>query len=97
MKRETHIMTQDTTSANTNGNFPAYPVSLGNPAHGHQDGPHTWQFPGLSIRDYFAAKAMQGAFDCPIPATQDEKDYIATHAYRMADAMLKARAEGGAA
>ena len=48
---------------------------------------------GLSLRDYFAAKAMQGAFNNPIPATQGEKEYIAQHAYRMADAMIEARKE----
>lgn len=47
---------------------------------------------GMSLRDYFAAKAMQGAFTgSPIPCTTDEHAYIAMHAYRMADAMLAAR------
>lgn len=47
---------------------------------------------GMSLRDYFAAKAMQGAFTgSPIPCTAEEKSYIAMHAYRMADAMLAAR------
>lgn len=40
---------------------PAFPVSTqvslnsehGN--YGHQDGPRTWQFGGMSLRDYFAA------------------------------------------
>jgi hypothetical protein len=46
---------------------------------------------GMTLRDYFAAKAMQGVFDNPIDSTADGKDYIALHAYKMADAMLKAR------
>jgi hypothetical protein len=47
---------------------------------------------GMSLRDYFAAKAMQG-----ITTTLDQTDgepywnVIATDAYQMADAMLKAR------
>ena len=43
---------------------------------------------GMTLRDYFAAKAMQGMMvDVYDPAC----DYIAKHAYAMADAMLKAR------
>lgn len=49
--------------------------------------------PGMSLRDYFAAKAMQGAFSSPIAASEREQQYIAMHAYRMADAMIKARDE----
>lgn len=48
---------------------------------------------GLTMRDYFAAKAMQGAFTSPIPSSDGEKDYIAMHAYKMADAMLRARGQ----
>jgi class 3 adenylate cyclase len=47
-----------------------------------------------ALRDQFAGSAMQGAFNNPIPATESEKNYIAEHAYRMADAMLKARTPG---
>jgi hypothetical protein len=46
---------------------------------------------GMTLRDYFAAKAMQGCFDNPIDDSAHGKEYIATHAYLMADAMLKAR------
>lgn len=46
---------------------------------------------GMTLRDYFAAKAMQSAFGSPIPSATHEKEYIAMHAYRMADAMLAAR------
>lgn len=48
---------------------------------------------GMTLRDYFAAKAMQGAFTSPIQPTQSEKEYIAGHCYAMADAMLRARDE----
>jgi hypothetical protein len=76
---------------------PAYPVetqstgSQDEGEYGHQASSATWQFPGMTLRDHFAAKAMQGCFTSPIAATQEEKEYIALHAYRMADAMLKAR------
>ena len=47
---------------------------------------------GMSLRDYFAAKAMQN-FLSTIGWNSDQKwfDEIAVGAYRMADAMLKAR------
>jgi hypothetical protein len=47
---------------------------------------------GLSIRDYFAAKAMQGQIGNPLKLGDDEGHrLIAERSYRMADAMLKAR------
>lgn len=64
------------------GNEPAFPI------HG---GTNEYQFCGMSLRDHFAAQAMAGAFSSPIPASSEDKEYIAIHAYRMADAMLKAR------
>ena len=46
---------------------------------------------GMALRDYFAAKAMQGF------CTQEEQGFgvlkIAASAYELADAMLKARGE----
>jgi hypothetical protein len=45
---------------------------------------------GMTLRDYFAAKAMQGI--CSHPDTWGESvDGIARKAYALADAMLKAR------
>ncbi|MZR63824.1 hypothetical protein [Alcanivorax sp. DP30] len=45
---------------------------------------------GMTLRDYFAAKAMQGAIANPhSPAPDWER--VAEHAYAMADAMLAAR------
>ena len=47
---------------------------------------------GMSLRDYFAAKAMQGIMsrvDGCHPA--DTKEDIGKWSYRVADAMLKAR------
>ena len=43
-------------------------------------------YTGMTLRDYFAARAMQGI----LFAELDPAD-TAKHAYRMADAMLKAR------
>jgi hypothetical protein len=68
----------------SNTNTPAFPV------HG---------LPGMSLRDYFAAKVINGlcagfaATDKDWPDSDDPDDYdvVAWHAYRMADAMLKAR------
>ena len=45
-------------------------------------------FYGMTLRDYFAAKAVQGYICSGVPGV-DEK--IATMAYEMADAMLLAR------
>ena len=44
---------------------------------------------GMTLRDYFAAKAMQGIVSDPDLAMGMEK--VAEWAYQQADAMLKAR------
>ena len=53
---------------------------------------------GMTLRDYFAAKAMQGLIASPrmpLPADQGGLDVtdvmVADLSYKMADAMLKAR------
>lgn len=50
-----------------------------------------WKQQGMTLRDYFAAKAMQGA----IASSSDQLDFGpdlgAAWAYQVADAMLKAR------
>ena len=50
---------------------------------------------GMTLRDYFAAKAMQGAIAHGLfnadKASSDYAEYVATVAYVYADAMLKAR------
>jgi hypothetical protein len=53
----------------------------------------TWE--GMTLRDYFAAKAMQGilAGDHPISHDKDPLPIVAKVAYAQADAMLKAREE----
>ena len=50
--------------------------------------PHRTDELGMTLRDYFAAQAMQGMMvDVQIPSY----NYIAQTAYLMADAMMKAR------
>ena len=43
---------------------------------------------GMTLRDYFAAKAMQGLLASDVYAPMDS---FATRAYAMADAMMEAR------
>lgn len=61
--------------------------------------------PGITIRDYFAAAALTGIkandamckriMDIAIEKCVKQQDLIAQMAYNDADAMLKARQEGG--
>ena len=74
--------------SNTNAGGPAFPTAtLAQKTEG-----------GMTLRDYFAAKAMQGLVSCPDwregageDVGMDASDYTARTAYMMADAMLKAR------
>ena len=77
----------------TNNGGPAFPA-LG---RWGRDGQLTeaLQDPGMTLRDYFAAKAISSML-APNPVTGqfalvDEFEYCAINAYKMADAMLKAR------
>ncbi|WP_048979518.1 hypothetical protein [Klebsiella pneumoniae] len=64
---------------------PAFP-ELGNVGYNSD-----WQNePGMTLRDYFAAKAMQSI---PLSIEPNKQKLIATAAYQMADAMLKVREE----
>jgi hypothetical protein len=65
------------TKGKTMNNPPAFPT--GNIA------PNTF---GMTLRDYFAAKAMQGMM---VDVYEPNCDYIAKTAYEMADAMMNAR------
>ncbi|WP_278984586.1 hypothetical protein [Sphingobium yanoikuyae] len=74
-----------------------------------QDGPafpfesQTTIYPGMMLRDYFAAKAMAAAFAGPgarMIADRDDRydetnwaQVVAANAYEMADAMLAHRAQ----
>jgi len=46
---------------------------------------------GMTLRDYFAAKAMQGMFASGNLPKSVQDDELSSVAYQMADAMLKAR------
>ena len=58
-------------------NPPAFPL---HPEHWQEENQ------GMTLRDYFAAKAMPQCFE-----VSTTTDIAAKEAYRMADAMLKAR------
>ena len=47
---------------------------------------------GMTLRDYFAAKAMQGLMSDPNLDMDSSK--VAQLSYQMADAMMKARPDG---
>ena len=44
---------------------------------------------GMTLRDYFAAKAMQGLLSDGVGSLSDEE--LSDWAYKLADAMMKAR------
>jgi len=69
-------------------NEPAFPRPA-SPAHQH--GMHKPQ-DGMTLRDYFAAKAMTGLLTAEIVG-EYSNEHVAEIAYRIADAMLKAREE----
>lgn len=53
---------------------------------------------GMTLRDYFAAKAMYGyistaAAPCIVGGLDGAEDELAKGAYKMADAMLRARGQ----
>jgi len=51
---------------------------------------HTYNS-GMSLRDYFAAKAMQSAITKGLGGNKHHYDAVAKNSYDIADAMLKAR------
>jgi hypothetical protein len=69
---------------------PAFPCDVFDP---EVNGPE--QHEGMTLRDYFAAKAMTsliGMLPWVTTAKDGEPSVIAKRAYEVADAMLKARA-----
>jgi hypothetical protein len=79
---------------NTNTGGPAFPRDYAHPLHGHN---------GMTLRDYFAAKAMQsliaGSFteigqegiEANRQPFQNIEDLMSETSFKYADAMLKAR------
>lgn len=66
-----------------NDGGPAFPLDINGETIGAT-------YMGMTLRDYFAAKAMQG-FAVDYEKTFPSIDATAAAAYRWADAMLKAR------
>jgi len=62
-----------------------------------QIGSTTWHMEGMTLRDYFAAKAMQAellaAMQNGIKFKDDDMQKIAASSYYVADAMLAERAK----
>jgi hypothetical protein len=72
-------------------NEPAFPV----PSYVNADGEtHDVSLKGMTLRDYFAARALQNFRD-QIGSQSDQEwfDLMAEGAYRLADAMMKARGQ----
>jgi hypothetical protein len=65
-------------------NIPAFPVEMIYTQENEK-------FNGMLLRDYFAAKAMQGMFNYWDENPHLEFEHIADCSYDMADAMMKAR------
>ena len=75
--------------SNTNTGGPAFP-SL--PIVQEFEGKRLTMTEGLTMRDYFAAKAMQGELASQSPENEyTNLDALAALSYRVADAMLRAR------
>ena len=56
--------------------------------------PHRTDLTGMTLRDYFAAKAMQALLrQYPDHLMNSPASEVASDAYSMADAMMKAREE----
>ena len=77
-------------SEHINNGGPAFPTE-----NAHQSSASTWHHEGMTLRDYFAAKALKIAWSSFDPLFTGEggadEDVIAERAYKMADAMLRAR------
>jgi hypothetical protein len=65
---------------------PAFPFSYDDKPKGVK---HIYS--GMTLRDYFAAKAIQGLFASGNLQATDTDEALARDAYIVADAMLKAR------
>ncbi len=71
-----------------NDGGPAFPVSM--PALFGRDAE------GMSLRDWFAGQALAGLLSNPRADQEWAGKHAAVSAYNVADAMLAARAKGGA-
>jgi len=74
--------------SNTNTGGPAFPVpGLSNLPNGDFIHPEC----GMTLRDYFAANALQGMIAADYNLAPEYVPSIAASAYLLADAMMKAR------
>ena len=71
-------------------NTPAFPTKINTE---YFSNPSTIYETGMTLRDYFAAKAMQAMAEGRGAANLEQGGYVAVSmmAYKMADAMMKAR------
>lgn len=67
---------------------PAFPVTEQTNVH---DEHVSWAESGMTLRDYFAAKAMQAIIANPEEGLSYTESAVAENAYVMADAMINAR------
>lgn len=82
----------------TNDGGPAFPrsgVGIGvNPATQESYEYNAEEQQGMSLRDYFAGRAMTKIMDAAATVTENStKDMLTTEAYRWADSMLRSREE----
>jgi len=63
----------------------------GGPAFPHIDSGCGRFEEGMTLRDYFAAKAMQGLLNRDLELGDLDSQVLADHAYEIADEMLEAR------
>ena len=83
-ERESKVKQENVKAQMSNFNKPTNPPAFPN-AHYHN-------VSGMTLRDYFAARALQNFRDqIGSQSGQEWFDQMAQGAYRMADAMLKAR------
>ena len=80
--------------SNTDTGGPAFPTTVR--THYSEDTGSTWSEhidPGMTLRDYFATKAMQGLLAGVHPVCREFEalPLVAKVAYQLADEMLKAR------
>jgi hypothetical protein len=67
------------------------PINDGGPAFPRSATDHCQSQEGMTLRDYFAAAALQPLVTSAIELDHVKWDATAQHAYLIADAMLKAR------
>jgi hypothetical protein len=77
-------------SAQIKDGGPAFPVVTPIDGLGRLAAGYPFPHEGMTLRDYFAAKAVQGICASG-PAKSWSDDAIAREAYQIADAMLRAR------